>query len=33
MLKASSEDWESRLFANFHPSYYGMMLASFVPRK
>lgn len=33
MLKASSEDWQSRLLANFHPSYYGMMLASFVPRQ
>jgi len=32
MLKAGSVDWESRLLVNFHPSYYGMMLASFVPR-
>ena len=31
MLKASSEDWQSRLLANYHPSYYGMMLASFIP--
>ena len=31
MLKASSEDWTSRLLANYHPSYYGMMLASFIP--
>ena len=33
MLKASSSSWESRLLANFHPSYYGMMLASFVPQQ
>ena len=33
VLKASSVDWESRLLVNFHPSYYGMMLASFVPRQ
>lgn len=31
MLKASPNHWHSRLYANFHPSYYGMMLASFVP--
>ena len=33
ILKASPVDWESRLLVNFHPSYYGMMLASFVPRR
>ena len=33
MLKASSVGWESRLLVNFHPSYYGMMLACFVPRQ
>ena len=32
MLKASPFTWESRLLANYHPSYYGMMLASFLPR-
>ena len=31
MLNASPGDWQSQLLANFHPSYYGMMLASFVP--
>lgn len=31
MLNASPGDWQSQLLANFYPSYYGMMLASFVP--
>lgn len=31
LLKASPKCWESRLLANYHPSYYGMMLASFKP--
>ena len=33
MLKASPFAWKSRLLANYHPSYYGMMLASFVPQQ
>ncbi|PFX30234.1 uncharacterized protein LOC111323834 [Stylophora pistillata] len=33
MLKAGPFAWKSRLLANYHPSYYGMMLASFVPQQ
>lgn len=32
LLKASPTAWDSHLLANFHPSYYGMMLASFIPK-
>ena len=32
-LKASSTAWDSRLLANYHPSYYRMMLATFIPRQ
>lgn len=31
MLKAGSLPWRSHVYANLHPSYYGMMVASFLP--
>ena len=32
MLASSPVKWQSRLHVNLHPSYYGMMLASFTPK-
>ena len=29
--RQSDVSWSSDLLANFHPSYYGMMVAQFIP--
>jgi len=30
--KSKGKEWESNLLANFHPTYYGMMVAKFNPK-
>ncbi|XP_033634982.1 protein TTE1956-like [Asterias rubens] len=32
MREASLSSWSSKVYANYHPSYYGMMVASFVKK-
>ena len=33
LYRKTGVEWESKLLANYHPSYYGMMVATFLPHQ